>query len=347
MVTSRDVAAAAGVSQMTVSRVLQGRDNVAPATQERVLQAIRQVGYSPNAAARTLRTRRTATVGVVVADITNPFYPELLEVVSSALHDAGQRMILWNAPDPADSSALTALSEGTVDGLIFTTITESTPELQQALDQGEPVILLHRGLASLECDQVATDNVNGGRAVADYLVATGHERIGYLGGPELPSTARDRERGFRDHLADLGHPLDPALVAHGGFSHDLARQAVRELLGRDAPPTAVFSANDLMAFGAIDGAVSLGWQVPEDVWIIGYDDIAMAGWDSYDLTTVRQPVIDMAHTAVRLLLERIDDRSLPPRKEDFAGELIIRGSTAHTRRPVGSRPLPSDRGGRM
>lgn len=333
MVTSRDVAALAGVSQMTVSRVLQGSNNVAATTRERVLQAMQEAGYRPHAAARIMRTRRTATIGVVVADITNPFYPQLLEAVSSALHGAGQRMILWNAPDPADPSALTALSDGTVDGLIFTTITESSPALQQALGRGEPVMLLHRELPSLECDQVATDNVNGGQAVADYLAATGHERIGYLRGPELPSTARDRERGFRDRLAELGHPLDPALVADGEFSHDLARQAMRELLGRDVPPTAVFCANDLTAFGAIDGAVSLGRQVAEDVWVIGYDDIAMAAWDSYNLTTVRQPIIDMAHTAVRLLLERIDDRSLPPRKEVFPGELTIRGSTAHTPAP--------------
>lgn len=333
MVTSRDVAALAGVSQMTVSRVLQGSDNVAPTTRERVLHAIRQVGYRPHAAARVMRTGRTATVGVVVADITNPFYPQLLEAVSSALHEAGQRMILWNAPDPADPSALSALSEGTVDGLIFTTITESTPALQHALSRGEPVMLLHRGLPSLECDQVAADNVNGGRAVADYLVATEHARIGYLRGPDLPSTARDRERGFRDRLSEIGRPLDPDLVAEGGFSHDLARQGMRELLGRNGPPTAVFCANDLAAFGAIDGAVSLGRQVGEDVWVIGYDDIAMATWDSYDLTTVRQPIIDMAHTAVRHLLERIDDRSLPSRKEVFPGELTIRGSTAHTPAP--------------
>lgn len=331
MVTSRDVAALAGVSQMTVSRVLQGSGKVAPATRERVLLAMDQAGYRPHAAARTMRTRRTATVGVVVADITNPFYPQLLEAVSSALHDSGQRMILWNTPDPTDSSAVTALSEGTVDGLIFTTVTGSAPVLSEALGRGDPIVLLHRGLESLDCDQVTTDNVAGGRAMADYLAGAEHERIGYLRGPELPSTARDRERGFRDRLADLGQPLDPELVVDAGFSHDLARDAMRDLLNRDNPPSAVFCANDLTAFGAIDGAVSLKRRVPDDVWVAGYDDIAMAGWDSYDLTTVRQPITDMARTAVRLVLERIDDRTLPPRWEKYPSDLIIRRSTAHTR----------------
>ena len=333
MVTSRDVAALAGVSQMTVSRVLRGSGNVAPATRERVLQAMDEAGYRPHAAARTLRTRRSATVGVVVADITNPFYPQLLEAVSGALHDAGQRMVLWNAPDPSDSSAEAALSEGTVDGLIFTTVTESTPALQRAVDRGEPVALLHRGLPSLDCDQVTTDNVDAGRQVADYLTAAGHERIGHLRGPELPSTARDRERGLRDRLAELGRDLAPDLAVDGGFAHDRARGAMRDLLRREAPPTAVFCANDLTAFGAIDGAVSLGRRVPEDVWVVGCDDIAMAAWDSYDLTTFRQPITGMARTAVRLVLERIDDRSLPPRKETFPGALAVRGSTAHTPAP--------------
>ncbi|MER7081854.1 transcriptional regulator, LacI family [Saccharopolyspora kobensis] len=330
MVTSRDVAQLAGVSQMTVSRVLQGSDKVAPETRQRVLTAMKEAGYRPHAAARTMRTRRTSTVGVVVADITNPFYPQLLEAVGQALDAAGQRMVLWNAPDPGGESALRALDEGTVDGLIFTTVTEGSEQLAGALRRGEPIVLLHRGLDSLDCDQVTTDNLAGGRAVADYLVATGHTRIGFLRGPELPSTSRHRERGFRDRLAELGRPLEAELTAQGGFAHDLARSAMRELLSREDPPTAVFCANDLTALGAVDGAASLNRRVPEDVWVIGYDDIAMTSWDSYDITTVRQPIAEMARTAVHLLLERVDDRSLPPRKQEFPSELVIRGSTAHT-----------------
>lgn len=330
MVTSRDVAQLAGVSQMTVSRVLQGSDKVAPATRERVLAAMKEAGYRPHAAARTMRTRRTSTVGVVVADITNPFYPQLLEAVGAALDAAGQRMVLWNAPDPDGSSALQALDEGIVDGLVFTTVTEGSEQLADAVRRGEPILLLHRGLDSLECDQVTTDNRNGGRAVAEYLVATGHTRIGFLQGPEQTSTARHRERGFRERLAELGRPLADELTRQAGFAHDRARSAMRELLTQDDPPTAVFCANDLTALGAVDAVVSLGRRVPEDVWVIGYDDIALAAWDSYDITTVRQPIADMARAAVRLLLERIDDRSLPPRKELFPSELVIRSSTANT-----------------
>ncbi|TDD81356.1 LacI family transcriptional regulator [Saccharopolyspora karakumensis] len=332
MVTSRDVARLAGVSQMTVSRVLQDNGKVAPQTRERVLAAMREAGYRPHAAARTMRTRRTATVGVVVADITNPFYPQLLEAVSEALDAAGQRMVLWNGPD--GSGALESLDEGTVDGLIFTTVTEATPQLSDAVARAEPIVLLHRGLDELDCDQVTTDNVAGGRAVADYLVATGHTRIGFLRGPELPSTARHREQGFRERLAELGHPLSEYLSAPGGFAHDVARSAMRGLLDRADPPTAVFCANDLTALGAVDGAVSLGSRVPEDVWVIGYDDIALTAWDSYDITTVRQPIAEMARAAVSRLLERIGDRDLATRRDCFPSELLVRGSTARTPVPA-------------
>lgn len=313
---------------MTVSRVLQGQANVAPATKERVLAAIEEAGYRPHAAARTMRTGLTGSLGVVVADITNPFYPQLLQAVSEALDAVGQRMILWNA---AGSSALTALAEGTVDGLIFTAATQKgSRPVEEAVRRGEPIVLLHRGLDCLDCDQVTTDNAAGGRAVAEYLVATGHTHIGYVQGPQLPSTSRYRELGFRQRLKELGHPLAPELTVQGDFSHDVARSAMRELLSRDAPPTAVFCANDVTAFGAIDAVVSAGRTVPDDVWVIGYDDIAMASWDSYDLTTVRQPLTDMAHAAVRLLLERIKDRSLPPRRETLPSHLIIRKSTDRT-----------------
>ena len=330
MVTSRDVARLAGVSQMTVSRVLQGSSRVTVETRERVLAAMDEAGYRPHAAARTMRTRRSSTVGVVVADITNPFYPQLLEAVGRALEEAGRRMVLWNAPDPGADGALHALDEGTVDGLIFTTVTAASERLAAAARRGEPLALLHRGLDALDCDQVTTDNLAGGRAVADYLVDGGNTRIGFLRGPELPSTARDRERGFRERLDELGLPLAAELTADGGFAHDLARSAMRELLGGQHPPTAVFCANDLTALGAVDGALSLGKRVPEDVWVVGYDDIEMASWDAFDLTTVRQPIAEMARAAVHLLLERIEDRSAPARKQRFPSELLVRGSTAHT-----------------
>lgn len=312
-----------------MSRVLQGSEKVSPATRERVLAVMGEADYRPHAAARAMKTRRSGTIGVVVADVTNPFYPELLDVVSHELGQSGQRMILWNSGEPGEHSALEAIREGAVDGLLFTTVIEGAAPLEAALAQGAPVVLLHRGLEAPPCDQVVSDNVAGGRTVAEYLVTAGHERIGFLQGPELPSTAVQREYGFRQRLTELDVPLHSELVARAEFRHDAARAAMRSFLGQGQPPTAVFCANDLTAFGAIDGALSLGWRVPADVWVIGYDDIAMAAWDVFDLTTVRQPIGDMVRTAVRFLIERIDEPELPVRREVFENTLTVRGSTAH------------------
>lgn len=329
MVTSRDIAARAGVSQATVSRVLQGSERVSPDTRERVLSAMRETGYRPHAAAQAMKTRRSHTIGVVVADITNPFYPELLNAIGGALEQAGQRMILWNSVGPGERSAVQAIREGSVDGLLFTTVVHGSAPLQEALVHEEPVVLLHRGLDNVPCDQVVSDNIAGGRAVADYLIDAGHRRIGFLQGPALPSTAVHRERGFRGQLAKRGVSMPEELVLSAVFAHDVARAHSRTLLRRPSPPTAIFCANDLTAFGAIDGAVSLGLRVPEDVWIVGYDDIAMAGWDVFDLTTVRQPLSELANTAVRFLMERVADPSLPVRQKVYDNQLVVRGSTAH------------------
>lgn len=330
MVTSRDVAEAAGVSQATVSRVLQDSDKVMPETRRRVLEAMERIGYTPNAPARAMKTRRTGSIGVVVAGVTNPFYPEVLDALNEQLAAAGQRMILWQSSGPADRTALDAIRQGLVDGVVFTTVTSESVALHEALHRGAPVVLVNRGVPGLPCDQVTSDNIAGGRAVATYLHRTGHRRIGYIGGPPLPSTSVEREHGFRVGLTACGASLPAELCRSGDFSHRSGHEAMTAFLAMPDPPTAVFCANDLTAFGAIDGARSLGKRVPDDVWVVGFDDVQMAAWEAFDLTTVRQPVPDMVRLAVQILIERIADPAKPTGYHRFPTELVIRGSTAHT-----------------
>lgn len=326
-----------------MSRVLQGSSKVRDATRERVLEAVVSTGYSPNILARAMKTRRTGTIGVVVARITNPFYPELLEALSAELEAAEQHMVLWTSEGAGDVSALQAIRAGIADGVVFTTVTAESKPLQEALKQQAPVVVLNRSVKGLPCDQVTSDNMAGSRAIADYLVAGGHRRLGYIGGPSRPSTSAERKRGFRKGLASAGIAWDETLCRYGDFSHADGRAAMRELLSLEDPPTAVFCVNDLTAFGALDGARSLGCRVPQDVWVSGYDDIAMSAWDAFDLTTVRQPIGEMAALAVRMMLERIAEPATPPRHHRFPSELVVRGSTGGRRPPhVPPDRLPSD-----
>lgn len=326
MVTSRDVAELAGVSQATVSRVMSSSAKLAPATKERVQAAMKTLGYVPHAGAQAMKTKRTNTIGVVVADLTNPFYAEVLDELTRELDLAGFRVVIWNAGGGSHDDALKAIGEHAVDGVIFTTATEDSLELQAAVEKNSPIVLINRVVEGLDCDQVTSTNTAGGSAVADYLLANGKTRVAFIGGTENASTSRDRGRGFLGRMAEQGYAVPEHLRFHGGFSHEMSAQIMTDLLGRTDRPEAVFCANDHMAFGALD-ALRANRVLTQDCWIIGYDDVEMAAWDSFSLTTVRQPSREMARAGARLLLERIHSPELPPHRVNFNCDLIVRGST--------------------
>jgi LacI family transcriptional regulator len=333
MATSRDVARAAGVSQTTVSRVLHDHPGVKPETRERVLRVLREMNYSPDGLARAMITRRTGTVGVVVEDITNPFYPEVVEAFCRELAAVERRMTLWNSGEAGEPAAVGAIRQRLVDGVIFTTATSDSAVLKEAVRQGAPVVLFNRYVQDIDCDRVTTDNLGGGRIVARYFAGHGHERIGLISGNQKASTAIEREKGFLEELG--AHGFDPGAVLRqpGDFSYHRSRRAMRELIECDAPPTAVFCANDLTALGAIDAAREAGVRIPEDVWVVGFDDIGMASWKTFDLTTVRQPISDMVRAAVELMVRRVSSPGQSFEHVEFGSQLIIRGSTAHKQLP--------------
>jgi len=326
--TSRDIARIAGVSQTTVSRVLQNRGNVEESTRQRVLKALQDTGYVPNLQARAMRMRRSGLVGVVTGRITNPFYPELLDGLAQAISAANLRMALWASDEPASSTvAVQAIQGGAADGLIFTTATPNDPALKQAVSQRLPIVLVNRSIAGLQCDQVTSDNVGGGRLVAEYFLAHGHTDVAVVGGYDLISTGRERRQGFVGAFAEHGIEIPANRQPECDFTHDAARDAGLELL-RDSPPTAVFCVNDLVAFGVQDAAHRLGIAMPDDLWVAGYDDIPMAAWDRIDLTSVRQPIESLARVAVETLVKRIQSPDEPYEHRRFAAELAVRGSTA-------------------
>ena len=334
MVTSRDVARLAQVSQATVSRAMSSSSKISSATRARVEAAVETLGYVPHAGAQAMKTRRTNTIGVVVDDITNPFYPELLDELTRELDTAGYRVVIWNAGGSSHRDALSAIRERAVDGVIFTTATDDSMELQVALEKNSPLVLINRGVAGLDCDQVTSDNRAGGAVVAEYLIQHGKTRVAFIGGAENTSTSRDRSLGFLSRMSELGCPVPEHLRHQGEFSHDLSAQIMNKLLSSTDRPQAVFCANDYMAFGALDALRGKGLSAPDDCWVIGYDDVEMASWASFDLTTVRQPSRQMARVGARILLSHLHSPGLPPQHVEFPCELIIRGSTGNRARPV-------------
>ncbi len=329
-VSSVDVAAHAGVSQATVSRVLAGKDNVSSKTRQTVLASLEELGYQPNLSARALKTQRTSTIAVVVADITNPFYPELVEALSAALAERDQMMILWNdASTPEDDVALAGMMQGLVDGAVFATATEESLALRRARSLELPVVLVNRRLDQESFDSVTSDNENGGRLVAEYFRNHGR-RPAVIAGPRTASTSRSRAAGFLDYWESTD-PSPSPIIEYADFSHQSGVAFCEKMMNLDDPPDAIFATNDLTAFGVLDQARRMNVAVPQDLWVVGYDDIEMAGWKSLDLTTVAQPTAQMAESAVELLLERVDDLAKGIASVRFASELIIRGSTASAR----------------
>lgn len=332
-VTSYDIASAAGVSQPTVSRVLQNNPKVKDSTRERVLQAMRELNYAPDGLARAMVTRRTGTIGAVVEDITNPFYPEVVEALCHELAAVDQRMTLWNSGKAGEPSAVEAIQERLIDGVVFTTALPTSTALAEAVCQGLPLVLVNRYVEGIECDYVTTDNVTGGRLIADYFLDWDHERVGLITGLEQASTSIEREEGFHQGLKARNQELNPDFRFVGDFSHQHSYEAMTRLMTLPEPPTAVFCVNDVMAFGALNAAKALGVRVPEDVWVVGFDDIDMASWEAFDLTTVSQPITKMVREAVKLLLQRIDDPEREPEHLRLGGsEIVVRSSTARETR---------------
>ena len=330
MTTSRDIGRVAGVSQTTVSRVLHGHPRVRAETRERVLRVLKEMDYAPDGLARAMITRKTGIVGVVVEDVKNPFYPEIIDALSGELTAAGQRLMLWNSREAGEQGAIEAIRQRLVEGVIVATATPDSTVLHEAVRGSSPVVLMNRQVDGIKCDRVTTDNVPGGRLVAEYFAAWGHERVGLISGLREASTAVERESGFREGAEALGIEPADALSQPGYYSQDRGHRAMTRLMSLSEPPTAVFCVNDLMAFGALNAARSLGARVPEDVWVVGFDDIEMASWEVFDLTTVFQPIGEMAREAVRLLLDRLAEPDRPPEhlRLDRA-RLVVRGSTGH------------------
>ncbi len=324
-VTSGDVARLAKVSQSAVSRTFTPGASVSDRTREKVLNAAQELGYRPNALARAMISGRSGLIAMLVAYLDNQFYPIVLERLSRALQDKNYHVLLFMTEPGRRDDVVQKILEFQVEGIVMASATLSSGLARECARTGIPVVMLNRYVPSSPASSVTSDNIEGGRLVARYLLDGGHERIAYIAGAEDSSTNRDREAGFYKGLAEAGVTAWGRAV--GGYTFEGAANAARELFSDTTRPDAVFVANDHMAFSVMDVLRGeLGLRIPEDVSVIGYDDVPEASWKAYDLTTVSQSSETMIENAVAILLEQIEKRVVKRRAAVLPAELMVRSS---------------------
>ncbi len=332
MATIRDVAERAGVSVSTVSHVINGTRRVSRETQERVQAAMTALHYQPNRLARSLRSRRTQTLGVLLPNSANPFFAQVLLGIEAAGYDHGYNVILGNANDDPrrELAYLDILLSKQVDGVVLVSTGAYGAALDFLMAHDAPVVMVDRSPGeaydSFQIDTVFVENTRGGVLATEYLLRLGHRAIGCISGPSLLTSSAERVIGYRQALIEAGVGVDETLIVAGDFQHESGYRACRELLARPSPPTALFVCNDLMAVGALCAAHEAGLRVPEDISIVGFDDIPLASFSVPRLTTVAQPARQLGARAVALLVSRLKDRQLPARHERLPVHLVERDS---------------------
>jgi LacI family transcriptional regulator len=348
--TVHEVAKRAGVGSMTVSRVINNHASVSPETRRRVLKALRELDYVPNGLAKSLRRGSTRTLGLVVGDVSNPFFTLIARGVEDAATAAGYSVILCNSDDdPAKEKVyLDVLAHQRIDGLVLTPSRSAPGGVVEWARRFGPVCLIDRAVRGLDgrsaaIDVVRGENVESARALVGHLVEHGHERIAIVNGPLELDTAAARLAGYRQALADAHLPPRPALERHGRFTVDAGREMTLDLLGQRGCPTAIFATNNFLALGTLEAAAERGLSVPEDLAVVTFEDLPHVATVWPFLTVAAQPATAMGHEAARFVLERIEQRRRHDRAEKKAGKKgdgkTEKGEKTAARRAV-PEPLP-------
>ncbi len=327
-VTIIDVAREAGVSYATVSRVINGKDHVKPDKRERVLRAMDRLGYVANLQARSLAGGRSQVIGLLVPDLGSSYVGEIVRGIDQALHEVDYDVILYTTHRRRvkEAAYVTTISRGLADGLLL--LSPSDPNLYLAALQQRsfPFVLIDHIGSTLNVPSVGVTNRQGAKDAARYLTELGHRRIGFITGrAELPASS-DRLIGYKAALEETGIGVVEDLIQPGDFNQPSGYVAASTLLNLEAPPTAIFASNDLMAFGAMEAVREHGLRIPHDISIVGFDDIPQAVHVHPPLTTVRQPLFEMGRAAAEMLLDLIDRPAGMSQRLELPTELLIRDS---------------------
>lgn len=316
------------------------RDRVHPETRERVLRAIQELGYRPNALARGLASQQTNTLGLVIPQVNDPFFFQVVRGVEDAASEAGYNLLIASQPQqPGEHSYLSLFTRGYVDAMVLVAIDVQAEEVQAITDRGVPIVLVQQDIGG-NIPAFLADNYYGARAMTEHLLGHGYRHLGYISGTDYTPDNRERLRAMRDVLAEHGLSLPPEHIARGNYLRDSGFRAMQELLALSPRPEAVFAANDQMAADAVMAAQAAGLVVPDDIAVVGFDDGPVARYTNPPLTTVSQPVYDLGwHAAQMALLSSRADRTatpMTPRMVQFPTTLVVRQS-------CGCPPSPADR----
>ncbi|MDH7485874.1 MAG: LacI family DNA-binding transcriptional regulator [Anaerolineae bacterium] len=334
-VTIRDVAAAAGVSYQTVSRVINRRPDVAEETRRRVWQVIEELGYQPSAIARSLVSKRTHTLGLITADFSDYFFTQVIVGAEAEARKQGYFFMLCSTERNPDDEPeyFRLLTERQVDGILFArpSTEEDSRHILSLLRAEVPLVTTAYWLPGEKLTVVDVDNVDGGRQATECLIELGHRQIGMITGPAGWKSVNDRSEGYRLALERAGIPFDASFIEYGDWSYQSGYEAMRRLLQKAPPITALFAQNDRMAIGAMRALSEAGRRIPDDMAVIGYDDIPAAAYCHPSLTTIRQPMQQVGEIATRLLIELINDPATERKEVLLKTELIRRETCGRAR----------------
>ncbi|MBW2056900.1 MAG: LacI family DNA-binding transcriptional regulator [Deltaproteobacteria bacterium] len=334
--TIKDIARLARVSHTTVSRALNDRPRVSRRTRDRILAIAKKLNYRPNVAARSLKVRRTKTLGLVITTIINPFYPELAQGIENTAREMGYNIILCSTNYDIDLELrhIEMLRSKGVDGIIFTSTHIHDPNIEGLVEEGFPIILVNRKTydesIGNRVDYVVIENSRGAFMAVEHLIRMGHRRIGIITGLRQSSASWERLEGVERAMTEYGVELDPDLVVEGDFLKASGGRAAKRFSRMKVPPTAVFAVNDYMALGAMEGFMEEGLRIPHDMALVGFNDIEISRMRNIELTTVGQKTYEMGSIAVRTLVEKIEGEAQGlVRQIILEPELLIRKSCGY------------------
>lgn len=302
---------------------------------ERVLKAMHELHYQPNALARSLRSKRSHTIGMLLPDSSNPYFAEIARSIEDTSFSKGYSVVLCNTDDNLDREQFytNLLTEKQVDGIILVAAGESSKHIQDLQDRHFPLVVVDRDSPGVTVDSVQIDNEHGSWLATTHLIGLGHRRIACIASPSAITPSGERVAGYRRALRENGIDYDEDLVIKGDFKPDSGYHATGQMLHMAKPPTAIFACNDLMAIGAISAATNGGRRVPQDLSIVGFDDIQLAKFTNPSLTTIAQPKQEMGQLATKLLIERIRNPKIHPHSVILESHLVVRNSTSAPGRP--------------